>query len=291
MVQSSYRSKVTLAWARTPLHNSLLHSQRLPIALLSPYVLLSLRVPIMTFSLRILCCFLLIHLAHPHCPAADPTWWTASGTNIKEPGATAHDYSPANLGQLKHVASQANAYLDSVLATGGGSGTAVDARCEFLEDSNYSPINLGQLKHVAQSFYDRFAQIHYNWNSKTYGVATPLYPWSVTTGSANAAPATLGQLKQVFAFEISSDFLNKDSDGDGLKDWHEHGLGLNPNAADTDLDWVPDAAEVGEGTNALAPLPLLLSGGLSTNNAATASTPAAIMEYSTITVTGQQTCT
>lgn len=206
-------------------------------------------VPTMPCQLRPLGGLSLLLLAVQPCSAIDPPWWTASATNIKESGVTAHDYSPANLGQLKHVASQANAYLDNALAPGGGSETAVDTICQFTDTSNYSPVNIGQLKNVAKPFYDRLAQIHYNWRTGTYGVATPLYPWTSTTSPNNAAPANLGQLKNVFAFQLSSDFLNTSSDADGLKDWHEYALGLNPNDADTDHDWLTDDVEIREGTD------------------------------------------
>lgn len=165
--------------------------------------------------------------------AAYPAWWSAPGSRILEAGAPAHDFSPANLGQLKNVATQAKNYLDFVLASGGGAGPEINAICQFTNSGNYSPVNIGQLKNVAKPFYDRLAQIHYNWRTGTTGVASPLYPWTVTTGPENAAPANLGQLKNVFSFEPNGVFLLDDEDADGLPSWWEYQYGLNPAASNS----------------------------------------------------------
>jgi len=207
-----------------------------------------------------------------------PAWWSDPATAILDPNAPAHDYSPASLGQLKHVATQANAYLDLVLAAGGGSGVAVDTICRFGGASNFQPVNLGQLKNIAKPFYDRLAQIRFNWRTGTFGVASPLYPWTVTAGPENAAPANLGQLKNVFSFAIPSSFLSYSGDGDSLWDWwecsrfghvaasptddsdadgltnsREQTLGTNPLSADTDADGRTDPNESTFLTNPLIP--------------------------------------
>lgn len=200
--------------------------------------------------------FLCVGLMLAFCAAseADPAWWTTPATAIKLPAEPAHDYSPANLGQLKHVATQANQYLDTVLAVVGGSGSAVDTICQFTNAGNFAPANLGQLKNVAKPFYDRLAEIHYNWQTGTYGTPSTPYPWT-TAGSSpeNAAPANLGQLKNVFAFELSNDFLIADEDEDGLKDWHEYALELDPDDPDTDGDGFTDLEEIAIGTDPTDP--------------------------------------
>ncbi len=141
----------------------------------------------------------------PSPPLFSPAWWSDPATALLQPGATPHDYSPATLGQLKHV---------------------------------------------AKPFYDRFAAMHYKWNNPdTYGIPNPTYPWSVTTGPANAAPATLGQLKFVFSFGFSQAFLTKDTDSDGLPDWHEFLVGASITNADSDGDGWNDLFEVQAGSN------------------------------------------
>jgi hypothetical protein len=193
-------------------------------------------------------------LANTATAATAPSWWTDPATRVLEPGATPRDYSPVTLGQLKYVATQAKKYLDLKLAAGGGAGTVVNNVCQFSQEGNYSPANLGQLKHIAKPFYDRLAQIHYNWNFPgTYGIPNPIYPWSVTTGPSNAAPATLGQLKFLFAFELSQSFLVQDTDNDELPDWHENLIGSNINLTDSDGDGIDDASEVLQSANPLDP--------------------------------------
>jgi Bacterial TSP3 repeat len=187
--------------------------------------------------------------------ATPPAWWSDPNTAILDPSAPAHDYSPVNLGQLKHVATQANAYLDAILVYGGGSGEDVDEICEFTDANNYQPVNLGQLKNVAKPFYDRLAEISFNWRTGTFGVASPPYPWTVTVGSENAAPANLGQLKNVFSFEIPTSFLTYSGDGDALCDWWEcsrFGHTAASSSDDPDGDGLTNSQEQTLGTNPLS---------------------------------------
>jgi hypothetical protein len=107
---------------------------------------------------------------------------------------------------IKFVATQAKNYLDLTLAAAGGAGTAVNGVCQFSQVDNYGLVSLGQLKFIAKPFYDRLAAMHYNRSNGTEGLPNPVYPWSGTTSPANAAPATLGQLKFVFAFELRSTY-------------------------------------------------------------------------------------
>jgi len=80
--------------------------------------------------------------------ATAPSWWSAPDTRVLEPGGIPHDFSPATLGQLKFVATQAKKYLDLKLAAADGAGTAVNAVCQFSQVDNYAPVSLGQLKFV-----------------------------------------------------------------------------------------------------------------------------------------------
>lgn len=54
---------------------------------------------------------------------------------------------------------------------------------------------------------------------------------------------------------ISPDLQDKDTDGDGLKDWEEVLLGTDPNNKDTDGDGTPDGKEVSLGRNPLVKAP------------------------------------
>ncbi|MDW7653994.1 MAG: hypothetical protein SCG74_01335, partial [Nitrospiraceae bacterium] len=59
---------------------------------------------------------------------------------------------------------------------------------------------------------------------------TDAYPWTgATTAAANDALANLGQLKNLFSFD-----LTRDSDGDGIPDWRETKFNLNPFNGQTD---------------------------------------------------------
>jgi hypothetical protein len=205
------------------------------------------------------CALLAIWCSGVVAPAfsADPVWWSDPATTIfVGPPQNVSNWSLANVGQLKHVATQANTYLDARLSSGGGSGEAVDTICQFTNSENWRPLNLGQLKNVAQAFYDRLAQIHFNWRTKTTGIASPIYPWTNPGPPENAPPANIGQLKNVFSFEIPSSFLSANTDGDGLADWWEYGhfgnLTTATSSTDQDGDGLTNGQEVTIGSNPLA---------------------------------------
>jgi hypothetical protein len=153
------------------------------------------------------------------CPLAcdavpDPSWWTYDDpdpdedTRIILGGASESNFSPASIGQLKHVATQARDHLDKVLP--GGAGTQIDnliAGFAVSSPQNFAPATLGQLKKVAKPFYDRLLECWYNtWGnlvSRGYPETWPCdYPWDPNTPTAeNYAPVTLGQLRMVFSFD------------------------------------------------------------------------------------------
>ncbi len=145
---------------------------------------------------------------------ADPGWWSDPGTKILVEGSyDANDHAPANIGQLKHVASMAKAYLDAELVTVGGAGAAVEALFPFSQSDNYAPVNVGQLKNVAKPFYDRFNEVGYavrdglianGFPESELGTVPPVYPWDPNAPAAeNDAPVNIGQLKMVFSFDLS----------------------------------------------------------------------------------------
>jgi hypothetical protein len=187
--------------------------------------------------------------------AVPPSWWSANETRVLEATGFAQNYAPANLGQLKHVATQAKRYLDLTLINVGGAGASINnlvasfeprqgqgytpPQIAALKAANYAPINLGQLKAVAKPFYDRLIEIRYSTKGNLITRGYPSnwafnYPWNPNTPiSANYAVANLGQLKMTFSFEFA------DIDGDDLPDFWELHNGLdmfNPYDGTSDLD-------------------------------------------------------
>lgn len=160
---------------------------------------------------------------------APPAWWHDPTTQILEdpqPPAS-ENYAPVNVGQLKHVAIQAQAHLDQNLP--GGAGFQIRHRWQPLgapppsAAENYAPANVGQLKAIAKPFYDRLNSVGYNTKQNLIMRGYPSnwsfdYPWSTddnVNSAENYAPVNIGQLKMVFGFDLT------DSDGDGLLDWWE----------------------------------------------------------------------
>jgi hypothetical protein len=186
-----------------------------------------------------LCCLLFAHVLTATAapiptdkPKAYPGWWFARGViplnNPANPPAqpswkngdypAPSDFGPANLGQLKHIASKAAAEMNATLPgfqNGNGAGDAVNALVNAWSqplppDSNvtrddFSTLNLGQLKAVAKVFYDRLKAVHY----------TNIAPWEAAVLAADDfGVANLGQLKAVFSFDAGYS-----STGDGIPDW------------------------------------------------------------------------
>ena len=120
--------------------------------------------------------------------AAEPSWWRERGVLNGKP---ADDFAAVNAGQLKNIAAAACQELDAKLP--GGAGAEI-ARLvgSFANSNNFAAINLGQLKAVAKPFYDRLITEKF--------VAE--YPWKPGATTDDSAAANLGQLKNVFSFEI-----------------------------------------------------------------------------------------
>lgn len=213
-------------------------------------------------------------LAAPSTGLADPAWWSDPATTIFSGAPQDNEnWAPANVGQFKHVASQARQYLELTLAQGGGAGVGVRNATKFNNSENFAPLTVGQLKSVGKAFYDRLAQIGFNWQGSGedyWGTPTQPYPWTGTVHPENCAPANLGQVKRIFNFHLNAAFLTRDQDSDGLKDWWEKSyfnnlttangntdsdadgltnaqelsLGSNPTSSDTDADGLTDSQEV-----------------------------------------------
>jgi hypothetical protein len=218
-------------------------------------------------------------------PLPGPGWWPPGVSATSSPG----NYTPANLGQLKNMATLAKAHLDATLVGGAGfyveqmvAGFGPDngvAYTQAEKDENYRPVNLGQLKAVALPFYERLKAAGYDVKGSlsarlnaTPPTAWPFdVPWNPSTArSVNYSPANIGQLKFVFSFDLT-DFdtdhdglgdawetaqfgnLTRDGSGDfdndGVVDLSEFLYGGNPKLADGDYDGRSDAEEMMEGTN------------------------------------------
>lgn len=220
--------------------------------------------------------FALVCLLPLDALAAPPAWWTER--QVIDPNAAKNDFGPANQGQLKNIATKGYAELQarlpaSVWTTPAGEalGTLVTG-WNPAQGNNLAPINQGQLKAVAQKFYDVLIQVGYS----------SAYPWTAaTTDDASFAPANIGQVKNLFSFDLGT---ANDADLDGIPDWWETFYGLNPaNASDAgatsaagemtnlakyqygldptkldfDGDGFSDLAEITNGTGPLRPGPTI----------------------------------
>ena len=206
-----------------------------------------------------------------------PAWWSRPDTTIWSGGAPPSDLAhaaPVAIGQVKHVAKQAKAYLDERFASIGGSGPEIGNLLGTFSNTTQdaAPATVGQVKFVAAPFYRRLNVMGVDVRPALLAhvpaaeVATftqvlaqqsrPYFPWNPSApAEQNAAPATIGQLKFVFSFDLAEPlaFLpvvagTLDSDGDLLPDFWERSYGTNPTiadqGADADEDGLTNAAEV-----------------------------------------------
>jgi hypothetical protein len=191
-----------------------------------------------------------------------PDWWSDSATQIIDPQASPENYAPVNLGQLKHVASQARIHLNLALPQWGGAGSGINLLVSgFSQTDNFAPANLGQLKAIAKPFYDRISLLGYDTRANLVNRGYPAewlhpYPWAPSTpASENYAAANLGQLKVVFSFDLEG-FTVVDVDGDGIPDaWELYyfgTLGLS-DADDPDHDGLTNLQEFLAGSDPFNP--------------------------------------
>jgi len=167
-----------------------------------------------------------------------PAWWT--NRTVLAPGVATNDYAVANQGQLKWFVAKAREELEERLP--GGAGTTLTSFVSGLVNTqNYVVANQGHVKYAASLVYDRLIAEGY----------TNAYPWAGAAATNDFAVANIGQVKNLFSFD-----LHRDSDGDGLADWVETGTGIyvspwntgtNPQLADSDGDGANDGSEVAAG--------------------------------------------
>lgn len=226
--------------------------------------------------------------------ASAPGWWNwnygywyyrnGSYWNLKNLAAPADDYAVANVGQLKNFAAAAAVQMNYTLQNQGGAGTEISALLDSWNTpdpkrDDYAALTAGEAKTVAKKFYDRLAGL-YAWTAGSQ-------PWPATPTAAtdDYAVINIGQLKNLFSFEILNPDYDLDSDGmsngfeirygldfrtangqddadsDGMTNLMEFWLDLNPAATDSngngvadgmedsDLDGVSNSAELAVGTD------------------------------------------
>ena len=123
--------------------------------------------------------------------AAEPDWW-APFTHPSPPQVL-NPKAVATVGQLKNVAATA---MQKMVENGYGPGADISALVAGWRSnpisSDHAALSLGQLKAVGKKFYDRRAEL---------GLAVSgHYPWN--SSGNNRAVVTIGELKQVFAFDL-----------------------------------------------------------------------------------------
>jgi RHS repeat-associated protein len=120
---------------------------------------------------------------------AAPDWWTSR--NVLSSNAPPADFAPVLQGQVLWLATNAvNEFAENM--PGGAGDEARNLVAAQGSGSHFSPVAIGQLKNVAAVFYRRLME---------EGVASD-YPWSLES-PFDFAPATIGQAKQVFDFDLS----------------------------------------------------------------------------------------
>ena len=201
-------------------------------------------------------------------------------------GSSPSNYAPALIGQAKWMALAA--YREMEVRSPGSAGEAIENLVTDFEQrpgTNYHPLLIGQLKAIALPFYNRFQEEDFEL-PEDLELGPEGYPWGFPGyPKNNYAPATLGQLKQVFRFSLEgwppeplgptqdsdgdglpdvwelrygfdpqdpTDFSG-DPDGDGLSIFEEFSLGTHPEIPDTDADGTWDGSEIDAALNPLRP--------------------------------------
>jgi hypothetical protein len=132
-------------------------------------------------------------------------------------GRPADDFAVANIGQLKHLATQAAAELNAKLS--GGAGAVINnlvaswqqAPAVGVTRNDFAPVSIGQLKAVGELFYARLQQEN--------RISAGRRPWRITgTHPEHAAVANLGQLKTVFSFIAHVPTATEDANNNGILD-------------------------------------------------------------------------
>ena len=130
---------------------------------------------------------------------ATPAWWASR--NVLGTNTMPQDFSPVLQGQVWWMAT--NAFAEFQAKMPGGAGEELHHLLASPAAGNhFSPVAIGQLKNVAAMFYRRLME---------EGVATG-YPWG-TDDASDFAPATVGQAKTVFGFDLAGAVFNPSISG------------------------------------------------------------------------------
>lgn len=130
---------------------------------------------------------------------ATPAWWASR--NVLVTNTAPEDFSPVLQGQVWWLAT--NAFVEFQVKMPGGAGDEVHHLLASPAAGNhFSPVVIGQLKNVAAMFYRRLME---------EGVATG-YPWG-TDDVSDFSPATVGQAKAVFGFDLAGAVFNPSISG------------------------------------------------------------------------------
>lgn len=191
-----------------------------------------------------------------------PAWWHEGDSPVIIPEIEGVDHrAPVNIGQLKAMAWAAKMRMDRDFSSAFGASRQTNQLVatwfsdpqmnQPLNSGSNSVANVGQVKAVGKLFYDHLAAIKGSENA-------PQPPWTtVSTDDSNYSPANLGQLKNVFSFDLQPvEVPHKDTDFDGLNDWWElfyfdnlTSVGLPDINSDSDNDGRNLATEAAMGTN------------------------------------------
>ncbi|MFN2621831.1 MAG: Ig-like domain-containing protein, partial [Chthoniobacterales bacterium] len=157
---------------------------------------------------------------------AAPAWWSQRNAVIQN--AAHDDYAAANQGQLKNIARAAAAEMDARIPSGGGDeihSLISSWSAPTSQTNDFAPLTVGQLKSVAKAFYNQLIAIRY----------AETYPW-IASGTVpdDFAVANIGQVKNLFNFDLLSTDAAHDTDRNSLPDWWERyyfgKIGIDPNA-------------------------------------------------------------
>ncbi|WFB36372.1 hypothetical protein P3T73_01155 [Kiritimatiellota bacterium B12222] len=240
-----------------------------------------------------------IYVVYPQVPETYPQWWSDYGI-IDLEGDHSNNHGIANQGQAKNFTLKAIAYLDEILAPIGGAGFTLDDLLNDRPANHHAPLKIGQLKNLTAPFYQRFAEIGFTPTSPGWPAGMLLdegvedhakeYPWLENTTPDNQKNANIGQLKNLFSWElmqwvlidedvdnlpdywevifVREGLLDQDGDGDvdvwdvgasddfdldGVSNFDEYLNGTDPTKADSDQDGRLDTGEILLGTNPLWP--------------------------------------
>jgi hypothetical protein len=157
--------------------------------------------------------------------AVPPAWWSEGSPSVIVTGAEQNNKGVANIGQAKFVAKRALEALRAVQPVTAdaieqeliGTGKPLVSWDAPTNDEQrlkqYQPLLIGQMKAISAPFYTKLHALSPEWleaelvANQTKDTSDPLnyFPWTSTTADdANKAPATIGQLKAVFALRFET---------------------------------------------------------------------------------------